>query len=566
MTYTPAPRIATRENWPVNPVDVLAWRDQHNRKMRNDPEWFAGCMKHYRENPADWMTDFMVTIDPRAEVKLMPFIMFEKQIELVNELHNCIKDQESILVSKSRDMGASWTAIGFLVWCWLFIPNANLGLGSRKEILVDRLGDPSTLFEKARTIIRWLPKDVFLPKTFNDKDHMPYMRIINPVNGSTIMGEAGRSIGRGGRYLASVVDEEAFLEDQESVDASLGDATRVRVSISTFNAPNDLFHRRYKAGVDLPKREKGKLRVFHMPWHTHPVKDQAWYDGRKAKAMAEGTMTGFNREVDCNPLSSQENTLIPSLWVTAAVDAHIKLGIELTGNRVGAMDVADGGADQNALAVRNGILLNHVESEGGEADVIGRKYFIKAAALRCNEWRYETNGVGAGARAGARGVAEAMSGRCKTTIVAWSPNHAVKRPAADINTGQVGPNVERRNRDHYANGNAQDWWALRERFRKTYLAVTEGGQFDPDELISLRGDADWLPRLQTELSQPIWSTNTMGKIVIDKAPNNSKSPNLSDAVKICYAEMLGPVEMPAVGVAGVGPSAPGVINVVDIAT
>ena len=37
-----------------------------------------------------------------------------------------------------------------------------------------------------------------------------------------------------------------------------------------------------------------------------------------------------------------------------------------------------------------------------------------------------------------------------------------------------------------------------------------------------------------ELSQPTYTVNGVGKIVIDKAPEGTKSPNLADAVMIAY--------------------------------
>ncbi|EFE7308104.1 TerL protein, partial [Escherichia coli] len=45
-----------------------------------------------------------------------------------------------------------------------------------------------------------------------------------------------------------------------------------------------------------------------------------------------------------------------------------------------------------------------------------------------------------------------------------------------------------------------------------------------------------------ELSQPTWSKNATGKILVDKQPDGTKSPNLADSVMIAYA----PMEMPIV--------------------
>ncbi|MFO3917928.1 TerL protein, partial [Klebsiella aerogenes] len=44
-------------------------------------------------------------------------------------------------------------------------------------------------------------------------------------------------------------------------------------------------------------------------------------------------------------------------------------------------------------------------------------------------------------------------------------------------------------------------------------------------------------RLLMELSQPTWSKNAVGKILVDKQPDGTKSPNLADSVMINYAPM-----------------------------
>ena len=41
----------------------------------------------------------------------------------------------------------------------------------------------------------------------------------------------------------------------------------------------------------------------------------------------------------------------------------------------------------------------------------------------------------------------------------------------------------------------------------------------------------------TELSQPTYSINSAGKIIIDKTPDGTKSPNLADAVMMRFAPM-----------------------------
>lgn len=78
------------------------------------------------------------------------------------------------------------------------IPGVSIIAGSQKESKskVDSLGGPSCWFEKARGFYKGLPPCFQTPMTDN------YMRLVfTHPNGqtSTITGEAGDEIGRGGR-------------------------------------------------------------------------------------------------------------------------------------------------------------------------------------------------------------------------------------------------------------------------------------------------------------------------------------------------------------------------------
>ncbi|EDF5960184.1 TerL protein, partial [Salmonella enterica subsp. enterica serovar Lubbock] len=70
----------------------------------------------------------------------------------------------------------------------------------------------------------------------------------------------------------------------------------------------------------------------------------------------------------------------------------------------------------------------------------------------------------------------------------------------------------------------------------------KGMEYDPDEIISISSTMENKDRLLMELSQPTWSKNAVGKILVDKQPDGTKSPNLADSVMIAYA----PMEMPVV--------------------
>ena len=89
----------------------------------------------------------------------------------------------------------------------------------------------------------------------------------------------------------------------------------------------------------------------------------------------------------------------------ASIDAHKKLGIEITGERRAALDVADEGRDKNAFCARRGILLEHIaEWTGKESDIFEtvQKAFHKCDVLGLTSFDYDADGIGSGVRGDAR--------------------------------------------------------------------------------------------------------------------------------------------------------------------
>jgi phage terminase large subunit len=90
------------------------------------------------------------------------------------------------------------------------------------------------------------------------------------------------------------------------------------------------------------------------------------------------------------------------------------------------------------------------------------------------------------------------------------------------------------NKDFFLNLKVQGWWRLRTRFEKTYKAVTQGAKYSYDELISIPSTLENLHVIERELSQAVYKRNQAGKILVDKKPDGAISPNLADAIVICY--------------------------------
>ena len=499
-----------------NPDYTAIFRERQRRllKLRANPKDIPLLKQYYRDHPAQFISDWGCTVDPknveRGLPSVIPFILLPKQAKWVDEVIGHWKNQKPLLTEKTRQMGFSWLSMALACTLCMFNEGMSIGFGSRKEEYVDRIGDPKSLFQKARMFLQTLPKE------FHGGWGSAHMRINFAHTGATITGEAGDNIGRGNTTSIYFVDEAAFLERPQLVEASLSQTTNCRVDIST---PNGL------ANPFAEKRFSGKVDVFTFHWRDDPRKDDAWYQ----KQVYELDPVTVAQEIDIDYSASVEGVVIPSAWVQASVDAHIKLGITPTGARAGALDVADEGRDMNAFCGAHGVLVERVEEwsgKGGDIFSTVQKAFMLCDVHGYTGFKFDSDGLGAGVRGDARIINEG-----RVSKIEADPFRGSESPFNPEGEDMKG----RKNKDFFANRKAQGWWSLRARFQKTYRAVVEGHDVAPDEIISIASGAPHRQRLMTELSQPTYSINAVGKVVIDKAPEGAKSPNLADSVMINFA-------------------------------
>jgi len=554
----------TKEPWPPDYVQVFATRQKRLAKLRANVE---GAKAYYSTHPVEFIDHWGMTFDPRNIgrpdlLTKMPFVQFNRQKDLINFLWACVQQQGDGLIEKARDMGATWDCVGFSVWLWLSHDGSAVGWGSRKQELVDRLGDVSSIFEKLRVFIRALPKEL-LPEGFDKGTHMPFMRILNPANGNSITGEVGDNIGRGGRTSIYFKDESAHYERPENIEAALGDNTNVQIDISSVNGLGNVFYRRRKAGKIWAPGEtlaKDRANVFIMDWRDHPAKTQEWYDNRRRKAENEGLLHKFAQEVDRNYAAAVTGSIIPLHHLQACVDAHLKLGIvdAEAGPWGGALDVADnsGDGDLNALAMRKGIVLKYVE-DWGERDVgVTTRRAIRACMGKGRlELQYDSVGVGSSVKAEYNRLKDDDANPDDDFVmppglqlVPWDAGRGPLRPKARVIEGDV---ESPRNEDFYENIKAQGWWELRLRAERTFRALTEPGYtWNVEDLISFSSEIPRhvLDKLLEELAQPTYGYSKRLRLLVNKTPEGTKSPNLGDSVMMAFW----PVPAPQSPVAAVG--------------
>lgn len=474
---------------------------------------------YYKDHIADFINDWGMTFDPRNIERglpaVIPFILFPKQREWIEWLIDHWRRQRDGLTDKSRDAGVSWVAMSVACSQCIFNHGMVVGAGSRKEDYVDKSGDPKALLFKARMFLENLPVE-FRAGWSRDTD--AHMRVTFPETNSILSGEAGDNIGRGDRTAWYLIDEAAHIERPQLVEASLSQTTNCRMYVSSAKAPT----------VFSEKRFSGKIDVFTFHWRDDPRKDEEWYAIQQEK-LDPVTLA---QEVDINYAASTGGILISSEWVQASVDAHLKLKADITGESFASLDVADEGIDLNALCHGKGILIDYIEEWSGKGSDI---FATTSHAFRlCDDFkvrrlRYDADGLGADVRGNARVLNESREGR-KIEAEAFRGSAGVVDPEKEDVEGS-------KNEDYFRNLKAQSYWGLRLRFYRTWLAVTKDRVYPHDQLISLSSKMKLLNKLTVELSQPTYTYDGTGHIVVNKKPEGTKSPNLSDAVMMRMARI-----------------------------
>ena len=335
-------------DWTAPDYEVIIRRRIRMLKaLRAEPGAIGGMKSHFRDYPCDFVTLFGSTFDPRLVERgidpVVPFLLFPRQVEFIDWIIERWKGQEDGVAEKSRDMGVSWLTVAAAVWIFLYHPGSVVGFGSRKEEYVDKLGDPKSLFWKVRTFIDLLPRE-FRPAGWNSKKHAPYMVITNPENGAKIVGEAGDNIGRGARTSVYFLDEAAYIERPEAVDAALSQTSNCKLHVSTPNGAGNPFYRKAKGG---------KLPLFVFDWRDDPRKSQAWYDAQVAKA---DNLIIVAQEIDRNYEASVVNSFIGGDLVKEAMLRGPTQVQAVGGLRVG-VDPARFGDDKFAVTIRRGRLI-----------------------------------------------------------------------------------------------------------------------------------------------------------------------------------------------------------------
>lgn len=477
-----------------------------------DPDLRAIELERCRRDPVHWCNTWAWTYDPRnlAPIpKRLPFVLWPRQEELARWIVDLYETGRPGVLKKSRDVGATWLCGMVAAWLWLFRKDVSITFGSRKEALVDKLGNPNAILPKIRDVLDGLPAWQ-MPEGFERSRHDNFLRIINPQTGSVIVGEAGDEMGRGGRSSLYFADEWAFVERAERVDRAVAGNADCVIYLSTSNGYGTNFHQ---------KETSGAYSLFRFSYRDDPRRHP--HDEWAARKRAEVGPVAFAQEYDMDDGAAREGIVIPGQWVQAAVGLALPEGVTIAAG----LDVAASGSAENVLCIRRGPVVRTDELIAwSDGDVVQT---ARRAINHCEDrdvhlMQWDPVGVGAGIEGVLREHPctfrwEPANGSSKPSSVRYSD--APARPASD----------------RFRNARAEWWWALRERFRRTYEHVTGVQEHHPSLLISIPDDA----KLITQLSAPTYEVTEGGLIKIESKDRMLKrgvqSPDRADALVYTFA-------------------------------
>lgn len=497
-----------------------------------------------KRNIHHWIDNWVWTSDSRlAEIGMsanIPFDLFQSQYDLVDFLMARIAGKEDGLVEKSRDMGASWLFAAVSVWFWLFVPGFKTTYSSFEQNLVDELGNPDAWFEKVRQLYRQLPPWM-MPAGWNVQKHDNFARLINPVNNNVIAGRVGgENIGRGGRSGWIILDECAFMNRPDEVDAATAANTRCRIFASTVNGLGNLLAR---------KRHGGGLRhdqMIRLHWSSDPrktVEDPGWEKRERGRLEP----WKFASEYDIDYTASVEGVFIPAAWVQSCIrlaEFARAAGVPPSTVGVAGMDVGGGGEGKSTYVSRFGPWVLKVASRG-DPDTIGTAHWGMELAsadrlTRMDGWEasvaclnYDNIGIGTA-------VLNTFS-RCE--------HHGIVPQG--INVGE--PATERMwtdgltSQEKFGNLKAELWGVAREAVKcghelLLHLTGQPGGIEHPwSDVVILPNETGDDMILQAQLSYPRRLTDEKGKVVVERKKDmlekrGLKSPDHAEGFVLTYAQ------------------------------
>ena len=506
-------------------LPVVQIRYAYATAYEKSQEFKAAFDLKAKDDPCWWIDNFVWVYDPRLPPlgiqAMTPMVLWPKQRKLVVELEKCLSDGAGLLIEKSRGWGVTEICASLDVHHWIYMKGYKATWGSRKAELVDDKMRPDAIFPRMRRIIYHLPKSM-RPAGFQkqDNEYDNFLKLFNPDNDNSIVGESGDGLGRGGRSSKFTIDEFAEVEHQQAADTAVSGNSNSRVYISTPQGQNYFYH----------LRQAGQMRRFTCWWYHDPSKSPTWNSRKDRKPEKswwyEYQLLEFHPDVVASQIDikyegSTEGAFIKPEWVEAAVNFNLPAeGVSAAG-----YDIAAGGENKGVYTHRVGPVVfpqKPIETKNlvlsfWEAIEYGEKDEVSI-------FNYDLAGIGKSAH----DLRENSDRKFKFPV-----NGILgQSPAAKEYIASEG----RFEREKYKNRRAVLWQKVADRFERTYNHVNKIRFYSASEMISIPDDSGL--RIQLSSVKRLHTDN--GKIIAeskqDMRSRGVQSPDNADSLIYSFAE------------------------------
>jgi len=284
--------------YPKDPVENLKWRIRCRERALVDLRFRAALYQACMEDVLFFMAFACWSFEPRAKVKVRPFIPWchqESVFVAIDEAMDRAEREEiaiDVIVDKARAQGGTFGYLWIDLRRWLRDSMFSAGYVTRNESLVDSKTDPDTLFWKLDWAIGRLPFWM-VPKGLDWKQHRSYTNHswLNPQTGGSLVGyAAGQDAGTGGRKSVFTVDEAGARDfvsggKDEMIQESLHDVTNVLRMVSARYVDSGVFHEACE------NRDASKSSVYLvLDWKDNPI------HGKHSYVVRDGVVTAVHKE------------------------------------------------------------------------------------------------------------------------------------------------------------------------------------------------------------------------------------------------------------------------------
>lgn len=477
------------------------------RRMRltdslDTPEAQKAEMERCKADLKHFINNWCWGSEPRSlKLKTRPFVLWPRQVELVDWMLERYQRREKAVISKSRDTGVSMIASFFTLWLWLFYPGSQVGMSSYRMDYVWLKGDKKALFTKLWDTFDGLPPWM-RPERFKGVQHYKRCSMINPDNGSNVTGEVGSDIGRGARASVYFCDEFSKVDEQQAAFTSLSGTTDCV----------------FFFGTAVPGSHMGELQkvlpTFYFPWTDDPRKPSNFKEIKLAGGMTE---VQFELEFNCNAEGALEGNVIKPHWIDAAQKIQLSEGpVAIAG-----LDPAGEGGDESSVVIRRGPVVEMpvTWSHTAVRETTNRAVGIANKAM-VDYLYYDRSGLGY------------QVDNYLSKMSLDYPTHGIdcQNPAETIIVGDD----QKLAVEIYQGIDTQLWFELASRLEKTYYHFHGEESYRDSELISLPDD----PKLREQLLSRTWHYTGTGLLKLDPKKHLSVSPDRADALVMTMSTHL----------------------------